>query len=88
MHESRARNYLLYATGEILLVIVGILIALQPRRGAHAGHGVTLIATERGPNRLAFGAAPQSPAKSGNLAGCFPESAVDPKRTYRQTRGA
>jgi hypothetical protein len=29
MHESRARNYLLYAAGEILLVIVGILIALQ-----------------------------------------------------------
>ena len=29
MHESRARKYLLYATGEILLVIVGILIALQ-----------------------------------------------------------
>lgn len=29
MHESRTRNYLLYAAGEILLVIVGILIALQ-----------------------------------------------------------
>lgn len=29
MRESRARSYLLYATGEILLVIVGILIALQ-----------------------------------------------------------
>ena len=29
----------------------------DPRRGAHAGHGVNLIATERGPNRLALGAA-------------------------------
>jgi len=29
VHEGKARNYLLYALGEILLVIVGILIALQ-----------------------------------------------------------
>jgi hypothetical protein len=29
MHEARARSYLLYAAGEILLVIIGILIALQ-----------------------------------------------------------
>lgn len=29
MYEARARNYLLYAVGEILLVIVGIVIALQ-----------------------------------------------------------
>ena len=29
MHDGRARNYFLYAVGEILLVIVGILIALQ-----------------------------------------------------------
>jgi hypothetical protein len=29
MHEARVRNYLLYAAGEILLVIIGILIALQ-----------------------------------------------------------
>lgn len=49
MQEARARNYLLYAAGEILLVIIGILIALrvnnwnqdrieqqQVRRYAHA----------------------------------------------------
>jgi len=29
VHEGKARNYLLYALGEILLVIVGIVIALQ-----------------------------------------------------------
>jgi hypothetical protein len=29
LHEGRARNYLLYAVGELLLVIAGILIALQ-----------------------------------------------------------
>lgn len=29
MHDTRVRNYFLYAVGEILLVIVGILIALQ-----------------------------------------------------------
>ncbi len=27
--EKRLRNYLLYATGEIILVVIGILIALQ-----------------------------------------------------------
>jgi Family of unknown function (DUF6090) len=29
VHEGKARNYLLYALGEIVLVIVGIVIALQ-----------------------------------------------------------
>lgn len=29
MHEGKARSYLLYAAGEILLVIIGIVIALQ-----------------------------------------------------------
>lgn len=29
VHDGKARNYLLYALGEILLVIVGIVIALQ-----------------------------------------------------------
>ena len=29
MHEGKTRNYLLYAAGEILLVIIGIVIALQ-----------------------------------------------------------
>jgi hypothetical protein len=29
LHEARAREYLLYAAGELVLVIVGILIALQ-----------------------------------------------------------
>jgi len=29
IHQGRLRNYLLYAAGEIILVVIGILLALQ-----------------------------------------------------------
>jgi hypothetical protein len=40
----------------------------EPQSGAHAGHGVSYIATERGPNRGRFSLSPGEAGEYGNLA--------------------